>query len=554
MSDDYGPFSGKLSRDEFERRVQEKIQEFQGLLTREGAVSIIASELGMSPVRKPKDVSIKIADIQEGMTNIDLLGKVTRLSEVKQFTKRTTGESGRVMSVVLADESGSVRVSLWDEQTEVGSALSIGDAVRLSGGFAKKGFNDAVELTLTRRGAIEKTSADIDVPVAREEHVAVADLAEGMANICLTGVVAGVSDVREYERSGRTFKVCSLFVRDATGQVRVSLWNAHAEATRDLSVGDAVRLSGCYARMGFGGVEVQTNAYSRLEIRPDVSGLDLPDVGAFVPLGELSADHQFCSVRGTVAALFEPRTFSRDDGSTGTVGSMELQDESGSVRVSLWDEQADALATLAPGMTVVLEGCSAREGLEGIELRLGKQSRLTYHIPDEASCAIPPSGLARVLEAKDGAIKALSRTGSFVIITPADDYVPGDLVRYTGTVEGDAVKAVSVARATDPYPSLEELLEPPERPLGSLSAGDVARVRGIVRAASTVKGCTLIRLDDGSGVVTGYTTGSCQPGQQCAAQASAFDNGGVVEVVARDIAPLDMEREAYRFLAVIGEE
>jgi len=376
MVDDYDRVSGKISRDEFERRVQEKIKEFQGLLTREGAVSIIASELGVTQAKKPRDVTIKIADIQEGMSNIDMVGKVTRISEVKQFTRKTTGDAGRVMNVVLADETGSLRISLWDEQTEM--PLAVGDVLRVTGGFAKKGFNGGIELSVTRRGAVEKSDAEVDVPVAKEERCSIADIQEGMSNITIIGVVAGVSDVREYERDGRAFKVCSLFLNDGTGQARVSLWNAHAEATKAMTVGDAIKLSGCYSRMGFSGIEIQTNAYTRIDTNPDTKGLSLPSIDSEVSLGEVTSEHQFFNVRGVVAAIFEPRTFQRDDGTAGTVGSMELRDDTGSCRVTLWDDKAELLSALAPGVSITLEGCSAREGLEGVEISLGRQGRITF--------------------------------------------------------------------------------------------------------------------------------------------------------------------------------
>ena len=552
MADDYDRVSGKISRDEFERRVQEKIKEFQGLLTREGAVSIIATELGVTQAKKPRDVTIKIADIQEGMSNIDMVGKVTRISEVKQFTRKTTGDAGRVMNVVLADETGSLRISLWDEQTEM--PLAVGDVLRVTGGFAKKGFNGGIELSVTRRGAVEKSDAEVDVPVAKEERCSIADIQEGMSNITIIGVVAGVSDVREYERDGRAFKVCSLFLNDGTGQARVSLWNAHAEATKAMTVGDAIKLSGCYSRMGFSGIEIQTNAYTRIDTNPDTKGLSRPSIDSEVSLGEVTSEHQFFNVRGVVAAIFEPRTFQRDDGTAGTVGSMELRDDTGSCRVTLWDDKAELLSALAPGVSITLEGCSAREGLEGVEISLGRQGRITFNVPAEASCALSPTGLARVLEAKDGAIKALTREGDITIISEVADVVPGDLISYTGTVNGATIEGADVSPSKEAYPTLEDLLEPPVKTLAELSAGDVAMVRGLVRVSSTVRGCNLLRLDDGTSILTGYAPQEVEPGTEYTARAYAFDSAGALEFVTREITPLDIEREAYRLLACMGRD
>lgn len=54
----------------------------------------------------------KIKDIKDGMGDLNLTGKVLEISEVRTF-QRKDGNSGRVGNLMLGDETGTLRVTLW---------------------------------------------------------------------------------------------------------------------------------------------------------------------------------------------------------------------------------------------------------------------------------------------------------------------------------------------------------------------------------------------------------------------------------------------------------
>jgi len=554
MGDDYLPFEGKIAKEDFEARIKAKIKEFQGLLTREGAVTILASELGLELIEKPTDIKIKISDIIEGTTNIDLLGKITRRSEPKEFMRKTTDTVGKVQRLELSDESGSIPVVLWDDKVDDASGLKEGDVVRVHGGFAKKGLNGNIELTVQRRGSIESSDEAVDVQERRTERVEIGSLQEGMGDIKIVGAVMNVSDVREYSRDGRTFKVCSLFLKDGTGQVRVSLWNENAEKMADVSVGDVVEIVNCYSKYGFNGLEVQTSSYTRIDLDPDTEGLSLPKVHTEVKISEITSDMQFFTVCGTVNQSYEMRTFERDDGSVGLVSSIELDDGSQSCRVSLWDDKAKAAQSIPVGTTVVIEGCRAREGLDGVEISVGRSGRLMPKLPEIDLYTLRPEGLARVVEIKDGAIKAITKEGGITILAEEQPFSTGDLVNYKGELEGSELRASSVVPSKDEYPSIDELLSPPDVLLEDVEPETVVNIRGLVRHAMPVKGYSMLRLDDGSSSVTGYLgEDGLEVGSEYNLVARTFSNGQRVEFYAQSAEKMDDIDESYRLLDLIKE-
>lgn len=98
-----------LASDEIERRVEAKRAKLAGLISKEGALQVIAAELNISFDKQ----SIKISQIVPGMRKINLIGKVINLFPIREYNKN--GRSGRIGSFILADETSNIRTVLWDE-------------------------------------------------------------------------------------------------------------------------------------------------------------------------------------------------------------------------------------------------------------------------------------------------------------------------------------------------------------------------------------------------------------------------------------------------------
>src|SRR3989344_4401151 len=101
-----------LSNDEIEIKIKSKMEQLSGLVSREGAVHIIANELGIKVFEEVGE--IKINNAKAGMRNVNLNGKVTLVFEVREF--KTEKREGKVGSFIAGDETGTIRVVLWDNE------------------------------------------------------------------------------------------------------------------------------------------------------------------------------------------------------------------------------------------------------------------------------------------------------------------------------------------------------------------------------------------------------------------------------------------------------
>ena len=100
--------SSGLEKEEIERRVEAKKAKLSGLISNEGAVQIIAAELGISF----EDQDVKINELMPGMRKVNLVGKIINLFPVREFERN--GRQGKVVNFDVADETGNLRVVLWD--------------------------------------------------------------------------------------------------------------------------------------------------------------------------------------------------------------------------------------------------------------------------------------------------------------------------------------------------------------------------------------------------------------------------------------------------------
>ena len=121
---------GSLSEAELDTKIKEKMDKLSGLISEEGAAHIIANELGI----KLFEVSgkLQVQNILAGMSNVEVSGKVVKKYEVREFA--TEKRKGKVGSFLIADETGLIRVVLWNDQTDLFEKFNEGDVVRINNG------------------------------------------------------------------------------------------------------------------------------------------------------------------------------------------------------------------------------------------------------------------------------------------------------------------------------------------------------------------------------------------------------------------------------------
>jgi len=235
-------------------------------------------------------------------------------------------------------------------------------------------FEAAVEEKVEQMGGLadEETAAMLIAHELEDQEVGgVADIEPGMDEVKFLAKVVSIGDVRTFERDDEDQedgRVVNVEVADETGQVRVTFWDAKAEAVaEELETGQVLRIKG-RPKDGFNGVEVNVD-----EAEPDDDAEVDVDVGGTLSVEDLALGRSDVNLRGKVLDTDSVRTFDRDDGSEGRVANLVLGDETGRVRVTLWDEMADRAEELDPGVSVEVVDGYVRERDGDLELHVGSR-------------------------------------------------------------------------------------------------------------------------------------------------------------------------------------
>lgn len=138
-----------LETEEINKKIEEKLKQLSGLISEEGAAHIIANELGIK-LMEAND-KLKIKNVFSGMRNVEIVGKVTKIYEVRHFQ---TGErSGKVGNFMIGDETGVMRIVCWGEKADILEKLSEGNTIKIKSAYSRDN-NNRVELHLNENSEI----------------------------------------------------------------------------------------------------------------------------------------------------------------------------------------------------------------------------------------------------------------------------------------------------------------------------------------------------------------------------------------------------------------
>jgi len=245
--------SANISKEEVEIRVNKKLSELQDLVSKEGAAHIVANDLKVKLFDNIQR-NLKIENILPGMNSVTVTGRVINVYGVKEF--KTATRAGKLMSLMLGDETGTMRVVIWDENL-IKSLITLKetDIIKIKNAYSKQNNMGYKELHIGNKAQIilnpegeEIGNIKIKLNPIRKQ---VKDLEENeLAEI--VGTVVQVFEPKSYQacpscnkkvsQQESTFfceqhgtvmpklnPILNIFLDDSTGVIRTVLFRDNAE-------------------------------------------------------------------------------------------------------------------------------------------------------------------------------------------------------------------------------------------------------------------------------------------------------------------------------------
>lgn len=199
---------------------------------------------------------IKIKELNEGLQNIDVIARVNNVYPEKEFEKN--GKKGKLISVIVSDETGEIRLTLWNKDAEIITEKKVqkGDIILLKNCFVTK-WNDRMQLNLSFNGNIElNPEIENTLPKYKKNIKKIVEVEQGERDVNVIGRITKLFPEREFETNERKGKYLNFEIGDSTATINCTAWNDAVKTITKYNIGEGILIESGYTKQGREGIEL----------------------------------------------------------------------------------------------------------------------------------------------------------------------------------------------------------------------------------------------------------------------------------------------------------
>ncbi len=246
-------------KSEIEALIEEKKKKFEGLLNDSGAAIMVARELEIG-LEEKKDSQIKA--LEDGMKSVNIKAKIVHAFPPKEFEKNN--KKGILQNILVSDESGEIRLTLWNEHAKAfqEQQISRGDEISLSNCFVSS-FNEKKQLSLGYGGSMTLAKRK-----EKELPQKLSELLAGQNSVDVEGTLDRVFEEKTFNSNGKEGKLLAFTLKDDSMTMRAVAWNDAINEIKKAKQGEQVKIEGAYTKQSLNGVELNLGYSARVIIEP----------------------------------------------------------------------------------------------------------------------------------------------------------------------------------------------------------------------------------------------------------------------------------------------
>jgi replication factor A1 len=342
--------------------VKDKKTEAGGYFTDEGAARIVASETGVEISREPFRPEILIRDLVSGLNDVTVTGRVIIVYPTRTFV-RQDGTGGNVARLLMADKSDTLMVALWDDKVSLiqDGKVKSGQIIRVLHGYVREGLDGKLELHVGSRGDFQISPpevADQDYPPITSFLQKIGEVTRKTKVVNLLGIVHIVYPASTFDRNNGTHgKVMRLRLKDETGQITAVFWNKKIDELGEVKTGNYLRIMEAKVKENASGqIEIHTKDTTQIERLLDYEE-------KITAIADIIEEGGPITVEGILETTPTIREVTTAQGEKVVVGSFEIADKTGKIRVSLWRKLVEVVKDLLSGTRVKIRNAYVKKGL-----------------------------------------------------------------------------------------------------------------------------------------------------------------------------------------------
>ena len=263
----------ELSRSVIEERINEKKEKVgAGYLTDQGAIFLVAADLGVS-LEQTQNSEVAIKDLYIGAKEVTLESRVLNISPTKQFTKKD-GSSFSLRTITVYDNNYTASVKLWDEKANLPGLeeLKPGDLIKIIKAYVKSDLTGAPTINIGSGATIETSESESDIVSIDSKISDVSEIKDDQRDLIVAGTLGSAMSLLEFTNSkGQPSKALKFRLRgENKNLVNVVLWGKDESILPKVITQDAkVKLFGVRTKTGMQGLEIHGNDATIIDVEGD---------------------------------------------------------------------------------------------------------------------------------------------------------------------------------------------------------------------------------------------------------------------------------------------
>ena len=260
----------ELTKQDIEDRIKQKKEKIgAGYLTDQGALFLIAADLGIS-LKQTLKVEMNLKDLYVGAKDVSIESRVLNISPTKQFSRKD-GSPFLLRTMTVYDNDSAVSVKLWDEKANLPGIeeLKPGDLIKIIKAYVKSDLNGSPTINVGSGSNIESTDKESEIRPIDDLTIDVSEVKENQSNLVVSGKIDGNITTLEFtNRRGEPGKGLRMRLKGNDGTAKgVVIWGKDESFLPKLIPQNAkVRLLGVRTKVGNQGLEIHGNEATLVEI------------------------------------------------------------------------------------------------------------------------------------------------------------------------------------------------------------------------------------------------------------------------------------------------